>query len=452
MAMETNQSTQLFSSLYEANRDKLIAGSPDFYTKLRDEAIQYFNNSGFPAKKDEKYKYTFLEPLFNNGYKKNLSPNPISFDISEIFKCDVPSLDTHIIILLNGYYYNWRVPITTLPNGVIYGSLAAAIKQYPELVEKHLAKQASVADSYLAINMAFSNDGFFLYAPKGSKMDRPIQLINVLLSEEELMVQPRNLFILEEGSDVNIVVCDHTLSEPKFLTNSVTEVEVGENARFDYFKVQNEHNASTQVSHTFIHQQANSNVRSMVVTLHGGLVRNNLNIKLDGEGAECYAYGMFISDKTQHIDNYVFIDHAKPHCNSNQLYKGILDDQSSGAFTGRILVDRDSQKTLAYQKNSSLLLTNDAKMAGKPQLEIYADDVKCSHGATVGQIDEEALFYLRSRGISEREARLMLMYAFAHEVLHEIKIDPLKIRMNELIEKRLRGELSRCNNCAMNCR
>jgi Fe-S cluster assembly protein SufD len=450
--MGTNESTQQFSSLYEANRVNLISETPDFYTKLRDDAIRYFNDIGFPAKKDEKYRYTFLEPIFNNGYKKNLSPNPISFDISDIFKCDVPSLDTHIVILLNGFYYNWRKPLTTLPNGIIYGSFAAALKQYPELVEKNVARQAAVSDSFLAINTAFSSDGFFLYAPKGSALDKPIQLINVLLSDEELMVQPRNLFILEEGSDVKLVVCDHTLSDPKFLTNSVTEVEVGENAHFDYFKVQNEHNASTQVSHTYIRQQANSQVQSMVVTLHGGVVRNNLNIKLDGEGAECHAYGLFITDKTQHVDNYVFIDHAKPNCTSTQLYKGVLDEQSTGAFTGKILVDRDSQKTLAYQKNSSLLLTNDAKMAGKPQLEIYADDVKCSHGATVGQLDEEALFYLRSRGISERESRLMLMYAFAFQVLHEIKIEPLQIRMNELIDKRLRGELSRCNNCAMNCK
>jgi Fe-S cluster assembly protein SufD len=256
---------------------------------------------------------------------------------------------------------------------------------------------------------------------------------------------------MEPGSDVKIVICDHTLSPQKFLTNAVTEIEVGENASFDYYKVQNEHNDSVQVSHTYIHQEANSNVQSTVITLHGGLVRNNLNIKLDGEGSDCKAYGLYFTDKTQHVDNFVFIDHAKPNCTSNQLYKGILDDQSMGAFTGRILVARDSQKTLAYQKNSNLLLTSDARMNTKPQLEIYADDVKCSHGATVGQIDEDALFYMRSRGISEKEARLLLQYAFAHEVLNEIKIEPLQIRMNELIEKRLRGELSKCNNCAMHC-
>jgi Fe-S cluster assembly protein SufD len=325
------------------------------------------------------------------------------------------------------------------------------LEQYPDLVNAHLGKQALVSDSYIALNTAFSRDGFFLYAPKGATMDKPIQIINVLLSDEELMIQQRNLYILEPGSNVSIVVCDHSLSAQKFLSNSVTEIEVGENAFLDYSNIQNEHNDSVQLTHTYIHQQANSTVRSMVISLHGGVIRNNLNIKLDGEGCDTHAYGLLLTDTKQHVDNFVFIDHAKPHCTSNQMYKGVLDDESTGAFTGRILVSRDAQKTLAYQKNSSLLLTNDARMNAKPQLEIYADDVKCSHGATIGQLDDEALFYLRSRGIGVDEARLMLMNAFALEILNEIKIEPLKLRMNELIEKRLRGELSQCNNCAMHC-
>jgi len=443
--------TDMFSSLFSQNKKLLTGDVPEFLSKLREDAMKAFKNNGFPGKKDEQYKYTFLEPHFNNGYTKYISPKSISFDLTDIFRCDVPALDTYIVILLNGFYYNQKTPLRTLSNGIILGSLQAAIEQHPDIVNAHLSKQASVSDSYIALNTAFSRDGFFLYAPKGAVLDKPIQIINVLLSDEELMVQQRNLFILEPGSNIKIVICDHTLSAQKFLSNSVTEIEVAENAYFDYFNVQNEHNEAVHVSHTYIHQQTNSNVRSMVVTLHGGIVRNNLHIKLDGEGCETHAYGLYLTDNKQHVDNFVFIDHAKPHCTSNQLYKGVLDDESTGAFTGRILVSRDSQKTLAYQKNSNLLLTNEARMNTKPQLEIYADDVKCSHGATVGQLDEEALFYLRARGIGEDEARLMLMNAFALEILNEIKIEPLQLRMNELIEKRLRGELSQCNNCAMHC-
>jgi Fe-S cluster assembly protein SufD len=448
--MEGNN-THLFSSLFSLNRELLTENVPAFISKLREDAINAFTMNGFPLKKDEQYKYTYLEPNFNDEYTPYLSPKPISFDITDIFRCDVPALDTQIVILLNGFYYNQKTPLRVLPNGIILGSFNAALQQYPDLVNAHLGKQVPLTDSYAALNTAFSRDGFFFYAPKDAKLDKPIQIINVLLSDENLMVQQRNLFILEPGSDIKVVFCDHTLSPQKFLSNSVTEVEVGENAFFDYFNVQNEHNNSVQVSHTYIHQQASSNTRSMIVTLHGGIIRNNLTIKLDGPGANAHAYGLFLTDTEQHVDNYIFIDHAKDHCSSNQLFKGVLDDQSTGAFTGKILVARDAQKTMAYQKNSNLLLTNEARVNAKPQLEIYADDVKCSHGSTIGQIDEDALFYLRTRGIPEEEARLMLMNAFAIEILDEIKIEPLKLRMNELIEKRLRGELSGCNNCAMHC-
>jgi Fe-S cluster assembly protein SufD len=448
--MEEN-SKELFSTLFSQNREIFTDNVSTSISKLRQEAINAFSSNGFPGKKDEQYKYTFLEPYFNNGYTKYILPKPITFDITDIFRCDVPALDTQIVILLNGFYYNQKAPLRTLPNGIILGSLYAAMQQYPGLVDAHLGKQAPLSDSYIALNTAFGRDGFFLYAPKGATLDKPIQIINVLLADEELMVQQRNLFILEPESNIKVVVCDHTLSPQKFLSNIVSEVEVGENAFFDYFNVQNEHNNSVQVSHTFMHQQSNSKTQSIIVTIHGGIVRNNLNIKLDGEGADAHAYGLSLTDTEQHVDNFVFIEHAKPHCTSNQLFKSVLNDQSTGAFTGRILVDRDAQKTLAYQKNSSLLLTNEARMNAKPQLEIYADDVKCSHGSTVGQIDEDALFYLRARGIGENEARLMLMHAFAVEILEEIKIEPLRLRINELIEKRLRGELSRCNNCEMHC-
>jgi len=442
------ESTKIFSTLYKDNRE-LLSSLPGYPVKLRDEAIQAFSQKGFPVKKDEQYKYTYLEPYFNNGYKTHFSFKPVEFDIKHIFHCDVPALDTHVIVLLNGFYFDKVNPLKTICDDIIIGSFEEALRKYPELVNKHLGKYASLNDSYVALNTAFARDGIFLYVPKGKVLDKPIQIINVLVSDEELMVHHRNLFILEPNSAAKVVVCDHSLSPQKFLTNSVTEVFVGDNAHFDYFKVQNEHNDSVQVSHMYVNQEKNTDVQTAVVTLHGGLVRNNLHVKLNGEGSENRAFGLFVTDKTQHVDNFVFIEHAQPHCNSKQLFKGILDDKSTGSFTGRILVDRDAQKTMAYQKNSSILLTDDVKMSSKPQLEIYADDVKCGHGGTVGQLDEEALFYLRARGIGEREARLLLMHAFALEILNEIKVVPLKERMSDLIERRLRGELSRCNNCAM---
>ncbi len=271
------------------------------------------------------------------------------------------------------------------------------------------------------------------------------------MDEQDGMTQHRNLFILEENSEAEVIVCDHTLSTSNFLTNSVSEFFIDKNAHFDFVRIQNEHNGSKQVSHLFFHQERDSRVTANTISLHGGLIRNNVYARLDDEGCENNTYGLYLTDKGQHIDNFVFMDHAKPHCLSNQLFKGVLDDFATGAFNGKVLVRQDAQKTEAYQANNNILLTDDADMNTKPQLEIYADDVKCSHGATVGQLDESALFYLRSRGIEKREARLLLMYAFAHEVIDKIKVLPLQERIHELVAKRLRGELSRCNFCQMNC-
>ncbi|HEY4786564.1 MAG TPA: SufD family Fe-S cluster assembly protein, partial [Bacteroidales bacterium] len=291
--MNTTETTNIFPALFQENKKQLLSSSPDFVAKMREEAMQLFIEKGFPGKKDENYKYTFLEPFFKNGYKKYLSPKPIDFNINHIFQCDVPSLDTHIVILLNGFYFDKQNPLRSLPGNIVVGSLAEALKKYPELISKHLGKYSSTNDSFVAINTAMAMDGIFLHVPKGTILEKPIQIINVLLSDEELMVQHRNLFIIEPESEIKVVVCDHTLSPQKFLTNSVSEIFVGENAKFDSFKVQNEHNDSVQISHTFINQSAASNVQSSVVTLHGGLVRNNLNVKMNGEGCENHAYGLF---------------------------------------------------------------------------------------------------------------------------------------------------------------
>lgn len=444
--------TETYTDIFQQNQSVLLNDVPDFVKQIREHSLENFNKTGFPVKKNEQYKYTFLEPYFNNGYKKHIVPKPITFDLNEMFKCDVPYLDTHLAVVLNGFYYDLQKPLQKLSNGIIFGSLAEAIKQCPELVEPHLSKYENPNDSYVALNSAMSRDGIFLYVPKGKTLEKPIQIINVLLADEELMVFPRNLFILEEGSSARVVICDHTLNSNKYLTNSVTEAVVASSSSLEVYRMQNEHNDAVQVAHTFMHQLSDSHTTFNNVTLHGGIVRNNLSVTLAGENAENYALGMYLTDGTQHVDNFTFIDHAVPNCTSNQLYKGILDDKSTGAFSGRILVRKDAQKTMAYQRNSNLLLTDEAHANAKPQLEIYADDVKCTHGATVGQIDEDALFYLRARGISEREARLLLMYAFAHEVIGKIKVDPLQIRISELVNKRLRGELTRCNNCAMYCK
>jgi Fe-S cluster assembly protein SufD len=322
----------------------------------------------------------------------------------------------------------------------------------PELLENYLNRQAGLSDDpFVALNTAFAKDGFFIYIPKGVAIEKPLQIINLLSSDEVLMATQRNLVIAEAGSQAKVLVCDHTLTTSAFLFNSVTEVFAGADALIDVYTIQNHHNQSTSISSLFCKLEHNTNLVTGTVSLHGGLIRNNLKVTFNGDHAEANVNGISFTDKKQHVDNFTVIEHASPNCLSNQIYKNVLDDESTGAFAGRIHVARDAQQTNAFQRNNNVLLSDKARMQTKPQLIIDADDVKCSHGATVGQIDEDALFFLRARGIGEKDARMMLMNAFAHEVVQKISIEPLRERIDELIEKRLNGEISRCHDCSYNC-
>jgi Fe-S cluster assembly protein SufD len=443
--------TQL-SDWYFANRDQLMSASHSVFNSVRPAAMESFRKLGIPDRSFENYKFTDIARVFSSPLNRHVEPRKILFDVEDLFHCDIPELDTELVLLVNGWFYENRPRLEVLPGGMIIGSMAEAAKQYPELLAKHYSKYADhTRDGLVALNTAFAQDGTFIYVPSGTVNNRAVQIVNILLSPEDLFVQHRNLVIVEENASARVVVCDHSLSARQFLTNSVTEVFVGENAHLDYVKLQNENDNCNQISTSFVHQERSSEAVFNTITLHGGLIRNNVYTRLNGEGASNETLGLFLVDKTQHVDNYTFVDHAVPNCTSRQNFKGILDDQATAAFTGRILVQPQAQKTMAYQKNNNILFSNEARMNTKPQLEIYADDVKCSHGATVGQLDPNAVFYLQSRGISLREAKLLLMYAFGHEILNKISVDPLRDRLSDLVEKRLRGELTRCNSCPLHC-
>lgn len=444
--------SQEYIELFKAKEQLLEKSSPSFMMHIREEAIHEFGRTGLPDRKSEMYKHTSLQQLFQPGYTLQLEPSKVDFRVEDIFNCDVPNLKTRLEIILNGFYKANGSALTEMNNGIIIGSFAEALRKYPDLVREHYAKHAPVQkDSLVALNTAFAMDGLFIYVPRDQVLEEPVQVVHLPMTGIDTMLHYRNLFILEENTSAQVIVCDHTLSPFRFLTNAVTEIVAGKGASFQYSRIQNEHLNSNLLTNLFIHQEADSKVRSNTISLHGGLIRNNTNVLLNAPGCHNETYGLFLSDKNQHIDNYVNIDHAKPNCTSNQLFKGILDDQSTGAFNGRILVRPDAQKTMAYQTNKNILMSDEARMYSKPQLEIYADDVRCSHGATTGQLDENALFYMQSRGIPRKEARLLMLYAFAHEVIEKIQVTPLKDRINHLVDKRLRGELSRCNNCANTC-
>jgi Fe-S cluster assembly protein SufD len=455
MESKTKRSAEInerFEELFRTSRGRIERNSSKLINSFRSSAMERFRELGVPGKKNEAYRYTNLEPWFGSNYKSFFVPEPTDFGPAEDFRCEVDTLDTHTLILLNGYFPTSNGGIIELPDGVKVGSLARASELFPETIRSHYGKYAvDGTDGLIPLNTALASDGIYVYVPAGVTCSKPIQIINLVEATEDIMVHHRNLIVVEERASVELIVCDHALSPRKFLTNAVTEVYVGASARFDILRVQNEHNSAGKITHTFIHQERDSVAESNNITLHGGLVRNSTYHRLSGEGAEANAYGLYLADRWQHVDNFVNIDHAAPNCTSKQLFKGVLDDFATGAFNGRIYVNKEAQKTRAYQSNNSILLTDDAHMDTKPQLEIYADDVKCSHGATVGQLDEEALFYLRSRGIPAGEARLMLMFGFAHEVIASIKTVALRDRIDNLVLQRLRGELSRCATCMINC-
>jgi Fe-S cluster assembly protein SufD len=438
--------------IYNHNSGRINNNIGPQVNRFREKALSDFNIAGIPDRKNEAYRYTNIEPFFKGDYSSEFSGDTFfKINLEEIFSCDVPELDTYVVILLNGFYYQGN-GLQILPENITVCSLAEASIRYPEIFEKYYSQNAGTSvDGLVALNTLFAQDGIFVYIPKNTVLDKPLQIINICYSFKSLRIFRRNLIVSEENTKASIIACDHTLSNRSYLTNSLTEIFANDNSCIDYSKIQNENSLSAQISNTFVNQQKNSNLTANTITLHGGLIRNNVFVNLNGEGSENNTYGLFLCDQQQHVSNYTYIRHEKPYCRSNQLFKGILDDKATGAFNGKIYVNRDAQKTEAYQRNNNILLSADARMNTKPHLEIYADDVKCSHGATVGQLDNEALFYIRSRGINNKEAKYLLMYAFANEIISKINVFYLKERIIDLVDKRLRGELSRCNDCNIKC-
>lgn len=450
--MDIQQTFEKYISLFENHSPKLKTIDSDLVFKTRLSAFEKFKKLGIPDHKNENYKYAGVSEICSQDYEFSMDSRNALVDLNTYFQCEVEDMDTHVVLLSNGEYYKNNKPIEGMTPGVIVCGLSEAKIKHKEIFEKYYNQYASeVEDGFVALNSMLADDGLFIYVPQNTKVNKTIQLVNLTHGFGNKNIFKRNLFILDKNSELSLVICDHTLNNSNNFVIDVTESYVGENANLQYHALQNEPNKSGVINSHFIRLDRYSKVNSHILSLHGGIIRNNLFAKLAGEYSEANLFGLNLTDKEQRIDNYTFIDHVVPNCTSNELYKGILDDQSKGSFAGRIIVRQDAQKTLAYQTNRNLCLTPEAKMRTKPQLEIYADDVKCSHGATIGQLDESAMFYLRQRGINSKEARLMLMFAFANDILLKVNIEPLRNRISGLINARLRGEFSDCSHCLMNC-
>ena len=403
---------------------------------IRSEAIKQFESIGFPSKKLENWKYTSLKNLLNTDYSVLPEINNV-LEFKNIRKYLIDDIDSYKIIFVDGKYCSHLSETTHEGMDICILSAALTQSKYELIIENYFNKIA-LKDGITSLNTAFSNEGAFIHIPKNKFVEKPIQIIHFSTGNEaSLMFQPRNMIVVDENSQVQIIERHQSLSENKVFTNSVTEIYADKKSIIDYYKIQNDNLQASLIDNTYVNQQRNSIFSMHTFSFGNELVRNNLNISQNDEFIETIIKGVTIIGDKQHIDHNTLIQHNKPNCNSHQDYKGIYDNKSTGVFNGKIIVDKQAQKTNAFQSNNNVLLSDKATINAKPQLEIYADDVKCSHGCTVGQLDKNALFYLKSRGIPEKEATALLMYDFANNILRSVKIPEIKNRINHIIANKL---------------
>jgi len=413
-------------------------GELSWVKKLRDDAFARFCEVGFPTTHDEDWRFTNVSPIAKASFKLASSLQRVGRE--QLASYDLPGAACQLVFI-NGHFSRELSSACDLGKGVRVNGLAEEIAANPTALEPHLGRYLDTQrDAFLALNTAFLNDGAYIHIKKGQVLDCPIHLLFVsTAADASLMTHPRNLIVAEEESQIAIVEDYVSLDAGVAFCNTATELVAGESAVVSHYMLEREHTDTFNISTLRIQQARSANVATHSILLGGGLVRNNVHPVLNGEGGECLINGLFIGTGKQHLDNYMLVEHAKPHCGSRQFYNGILDGKAHGVFHGRIIVHKDAQKTDAKQTNRNLLLSDDAQIDTKPQLEIYADDVKCTHGATIGQIEENALFYLRSRGIDEVSARKLLLLAFANECLDRMKEDTVRSYLEGLINGHLFG-------------
>lgn len=411
-------------------------------TPIEQNAFNTFNAVGIPTVRNEEWKYTRISSVFNKEYAFNPETFSSSLEDEDLDAIRFPGYkEANEIVFINGLYSQKFSTIRSKNLTVI--SLEEATKTFPEIVLQHLGHSSKyIKDGLNALNTAFAAEGVFIHVGKGNIVEHPVYIYNIVdARNNNILSQPRTLIYVAQNAQVIFAETYSTFGASESFINQVTEIVVEQDALLEYYRIQNDAAHANQVNTTHIRQVGKSLVNTVTVSLNGGIVRNNLNIAMEAEHSESHFYGLYFLKGNTHVDNHTVVDNVKPHCESNELYKGVVDDSSTAVFNGKIFVQKDAQKTNAYQSNKNLLLSEDAIVNTKPQLEIFADDVKCSHGCTVGQLDEEGMFYLRSRGISEKAAKSLLIHAFAVDILEHIKPQPIRQYVDELIAERLGVEI-----------
>ena len=404
---------------------------------IRTSAIKNFESKGFPTKKEEAWKYTSLNSILKNDFSV-FPKHENSVEFSDVKKYFIHEIDTYKVIFVDGIFSSFLSATTHDGLDVCLLSSALSKPKYQEAVDEFFNKIANKEESLTSLNTAFANEGAYINIPKNKVVEKAIEIIYFSTGvENALLVQPRNLIIIGENAHVQIIERHQSLNENPVLTNSVTEIFAQKRSNVDYYKIQNDLSTANLIDNTYIAQKQESNVAVHTFSFGGNMTRNNLNFYHQGERIESILKGITIIGDKQHVDHYTLVQHATPNCESHQNYKNILSDSAIGVFNGKIFVEKEAQKTNAFQQNNNILLSDKATINAKPQLEIFADDVKCSHGCTIGQLDENAMFYMQQRGIPKKEAKALLMYAFSNEVIESIKIPELKQRITKIIATKL---------------
>lgn len=404
---------------------------------VRTAALKNFENKGFPTKKEESWKYTSLNAILKNDFTVfPKQENTVQY--SDVQKYFLHEIDSYKVVFIDGVFSSHLSATTHEGIDVCLLSSALNKPKYKTIIDAYFNKIANKEESLTSLNTAFANEGAYINIPKSKVADRPIEIMYFSTGNEAaLLVQPRNLVIVGENAHVQIIERHQSLNENPVLTNSVTEIFALKRAVVDFYKIQNDNLSASLIDNTYVSQHEESNVAINTFSFGGNLTRNNLNFFHAGERIVSYLNGITIIGDKQHVDHYTLVQHATPNCESHQDYKGIFSDRSTGVFNGKIFVEREAQKTNAFQKSNNILLSDKATINAKPQLEIFADDVKCSHGCTIGQLDETAMFYMQQRGIPKKEAKALLMYAFSNAVIENIKIPELKQRITKIIATKL---------------
>lgn len=443
---------QQYIDLYRAHSDLIERNSAPCFTPLRQQALAVLESKALPRGRAENYEHTDLQTLLAPDYGINLANVPMSVSAAQSFHCGVPMLSSALFLNLNDTWVMPEESIARVPEGVEVCSLRAKARECPEEVMQYFGKIADIGNPLVALNTLLMEDGMWLKVKRGTRLEAPLQLVNILQSGMPLMALRRMVVVMEEDTEAKLLVCDHTQSSDVDLMSLQTiEIYAARNSHFDLYDLEESTERTVRLSTLWLHQEEGSEVLLNGITLFNGHTRNEYHTRFKGEHASLKLLGLGIEDCGRVLDNYTYVNHSVGHCYTDELFKYVVDDQARGAFTGRIYVAEGAVKTEAYQNNRNIVGSTEAQMFSKPQLEIYNDDVKCSHGSAVGQLDEKQVFYMRTRGLDEVQARLLLKQAFMADVIDGVRLPALRDRLVHLVERRFAGESGTCAGCGALC-